>query len=72
MAHMQTFPIQKNQLEFNKKTVHKLVKICVNCGNTAVHIQNYNISCKNCNSFFNVEKKDNSHCVFKNKIENKR
>ena len=57
---MQTSPIQNNQLEFNKKTVNNLVKICVNCGNTAVHIQNYDISYKNCDSFFNIGKKDNS------------
>lgn len=49
--------IQENQFESNKKTVNKAIRICVNCGNIAVQIQNYGIFCKDCGSFFNVEDK---------------
>jgi len=47
--------IQQNQLESNKKTVNRAIRICVNCGNTAVRIQNFGIFCKDCGSFFDVE-----------------
>ncbi len=48
----------QNQLEMNKKTVNKAIRICVNCGNTAVHIENYGVFCKDCGTFFDVEKKN--------------
>ncbi|WP_185736612.1 hypothetical protein [Candidatus Nitrosopumilus sp. SW] len=48
-------PIQENRLELNKKIVNKAVRICVNCGNIAVKIQNHGIFCKDCGSFFDVE-----------------
>ena len=50
--------IQIEQIESNKKTVNKAVRICVNCGNTAVMIQNYGVFCKDCGSFFDVEEDD--------------
>ena len=49
--------IQQNQLATNKKTVNRAIRICINCGNIAVHIQNFGIFCKDCGSFFDVEKK---------------
>ncbi|MCV0367357.1 MAG: hypothetical protein K5798_08885 [Nitrosopumilus sp.] len=49
--------IQDLQFGSNKKTVNEAIKICVNCGNIAVNIQNHRIFCKNCGSFFKVEKK---------------
>ena len=52
---MQIQPIQQNQSEFNKKTVNPAIRICVNCGNTSVNIQNHLILCKDCGSFFDVE-----------------
>jgi len=47
--------ISVDQIEPNKKTVNKAVRICVNCGNVAVLIQNHGIFCKDCGSFFDVE-----------------
>lgn len=55
---MQSQFIIQNQLELKKKTVNRAIRICVNCGNTAVHIQNYGVFCKDCGSFFDVEKKN--------------
>lgn len=49
--------IQDSQSMSNKKTVNEAIKICVNCGNITVNIQNHRIFCKDCGSFFNVEKK---------------
>ena len=56
---MKTQHIQQDQLEFNKKTVNKAIRICVNCGNIAVHIENYGVFCKDCGSFFDVERENN-------------
>lgn len=42
--------------EQNRKTVNQAIRICVNCGNTAVIIQNYGIFCKDCDSFFDLER----------------
>jgi len=56
---MKTQPIQQNQLELNKKTVNKAIRICVNCGNIAVRIENYGVFCKDCGSFFDVERENN-------------
>jgi len=47
--------IQENQLELTK-TVNDAIRICVNCGNITVKIQNHGIFCKDCGSFFDVEK----------------
>jgi predicted amidophosphoribosyltransferase len=55
---MKTQHVQQNQLKLNKKTVNKAVRICVNCGNIAVQIENYGVFCKDCGSFFDVEKED--------------
>jgi ribosomal protein L37AE/L43A len=49
--------IQQNQSE-SSKTVNKAIRICVNCGNIAVKIQNHGIFCKDCGSFFDVEDKN--------------
>jgi len=46
----------QNQLELNRITVNRAIRICINCGNTAVHIQNYGVFCKDCGSFFDLEK----------------
>jgi rRNA maturation endonuclease Nob1 len=48
---------QENQLKLNKKAVNNAIKICINCGNIAVRIQNHGIFCKDCGSFFDVEEK---------------
>ena len=53
---MQIQSFQGNQLESNKKVVNKAIRICVNCGNIAIKIQNHGIYCKDCGSFFDVEK----------------
>ena len=50
--------IQESQFESNKKTVNKAVRICVNCGNIAVRIQNKGIFCKDCGSFFGVDEEN--------------
>ncbi len=50
--------IQQNQLEINRKTVNKEIRICVNCGNIAVKIENYGIFCKDCGLFSDVRKKN--------------
>ena len=55
---MQIQRFQDNQLESKKKTVNNAVRICVNCGNIAVKIQNQGIFCKDCGSFFDVEMKN--------------
>ena len=46
----------QNQLELNRITVNRAIRICINCGNTSVHIQNYGMFCKDCGTFFDVEK----------------
>jgi len=48
----------QNLLELNEKTVNMGVRICVNCGSIAVHIENYGVFCKDCGSFFEVEEKN--------------
>lgn len=53
---MQTQSFQDNPFESNKKTVNNAIRICVRCGNIAVKIQNQGIFCKDCGSFFDVEK----------------
>ena len=53
---MQIQSFQDKQFESNKKTVNDAIRICVNCGNIAVKIQNYGIFCKDCGSFFDMEK----------------
>lgn len=50
--------IQENQFESNKKTVTKAIRICVNCGNVSVSIQNHGIFCKDCDTFFDVDDKN--------------
>ena len=37
-------------------TVNRSVKICVECGNTAVLIDSFEMRCKDCNSWFRVKK----------------
>jgi ribosomal protein L37AE/L43A len=49
--------IQQNQLKSNK-IVNKAIRICLNCGNIAVKIENHGIFCKDCGSFFDVEDKN--------------
>lgn len=49
--------IQDLQFGSNKKTVNDAIKICVNCGNITVNIQNHRILCNDCGSFFDVVKK---------------
>jgi len=44
--------------ESNKKIVNQAIRICVNCGNTAVQIANYGIFCKDCGYVFDVEKEN--------------
>ena len=51
---METQVIQSNSLESRKNIVNKAVRICVNCGNISVQIQNYGIFCKECGEFFEV------------------
>ena len=51
--------IQDLQFKSDEKTVNRAIRICINCGNIAVMIQNYGIFCNDCNSFFDVEKKHN-------------
>ncbi len=53
---MQIQTFQDNQFESNKKIVNDAIRICVNCGNIAIKIQNQGIFCKDCGSFFDVEK----------------
>jgi len=54
---MQIYHVQQDQSEFDKKTVNPAIRICVNCGNTSVHIHNRKVLCKNCGSFFEIEGK---------------
>jgi hypothetical protein len=55
---MQIQSFQDSQSESNKKTVNNAIRICVNCGNIAVKIQNRGIFCKECDTFFDVEVKN--------------
>ena len=48
---------QQSEFESNKKIINHAIRICVNCGNIAVKIQNHGIFCKDCGSFFDLEKK---------------
>jgi len=56
---MQAYPVQQDQSKFDKKAVNHAIRICVNCGNTSVRIQNCRILCKDCGSFFDMERKHN-------------
>jgi len=49
---------QRSQFESNKKTVNKAIRICINCGNIAVSIQNKGVFCKDCGSFFDLEEEN--------------
>ena len=53
---MQIQSFQNNPFESNKKTVNNAIRICVNCGNIAIKIENQGIFCKDCGTFFDVEK----------------
>ena len=53
---MQIQTFQDNQLQSNKKTVNNAIRICIECGNLAIKIQNHGIFCKYCGLFFDVEK----------------
>jgi len=53
---MQIQSFRDNQSETNKKIVNDAVRICVSCGNIAIKIQNHGIFCKDCGTFFDVEK----------------
>ena len=50
---METQVIQTD-FEEKKQTINKSIKICVNCGNISVRIENYGIFCKECGTFFNI------------------
>ncbi|MCH7967266.1 MAG: hypothetical protein IIB02_07640 [Thaumarchaeota archaeon] len=52
--------------ELDKKTVNHAVKICVNCDNISVHIENYGMFCKDCGSFFDVKKRNDDENSFGN------
>ena len=56
---METQVIQSNSFEEKKQTVNKSIKICVNCGNISVQIENYGIFCKECGTFFNISEGEN-------------
>lgn len=56
---METQLIQSDSLETRKKTVNKAIRICVNCGNISVHIENYGIFCKECGTFFEARERKN-------------
>ena len=45
----------KQDTEIRKDVVNKAVKICIECGNLAVKIDNYGIYCNNCNSSFQIK-----------------
>ena len=47
-----------NQIKSNRKTVNQAIRICVNCGNISVKIENYGIFYKDCGSFFDIEEND--------------
>ena len=51
---MQTKIVQPENRKKKKNTVNKAIRICVNCGNISVHIENYGIYCKECDMFFEV------------------
>ena len=40
------------EFEKKKKIVNDAIRICINCGNISVLIDNYGIYCKDCNSKF--------------------
>jgi hypothetical protein len=55
---MKTQMIQSG-LELKKQTVNKAIRICVNCGNVSVRIENYGIFCKDCGVFFDTKEEKN-------------
>ena len=52
---MKAQSIHSNRLELKKQTVNKAIRICVNCGNVSVQIENYGIFCKECGIFFDLK-----------------
>ena len=51
--------IHSNNFERKKHTVNKAIRICVNCGNLSVRIENHGIFCKECDMFFDVKENEN-------------
>lgn len=49
----------QNHLAKRKEIVNRAIKICIECGNLAVHIDNFRLYCDNCNSRFKIEKEEN-------------
>lgn len=52
---MKTKLIHSNNFEEKKQTVNKAIRICINCGSLSVHIENYGIFCKECDTFFDIK-----------------
>jgi rRNA maturation endonuclease Nob1 len=50
--------LSHDQIKSNRETVNQAVRICINCGNIAVKIENHGIFCKDCGSFLDLEKED--------------
>ena len=45
------------EFEMKKEIVNNAIRICIECGNRSVVIDNYGIYCKDCNSKFRIEDK---------------
>ena len=43
------------EFETKREIVNRAIRICIECGNRAVLIDNYGIFCKDCNSQFKIE-----------------
>lgn len=56
---MKTKLVRSHNFEGKKQTVNKAIRICINCGSLSVHVENYGISCKECDMFFDVKENRN-------------
>ena len=55
---METKYIQSYDFDKKVQTVNKSIRICVNCGNISVRIENYGIFCKECGTFVKIKENE--------------
>jgi DNA-directed RNA polymerase subunit RPC12/RpoP len=51
--------LSQSKREFELKTINNMVRICIECGNISVLIDDHTVFCKNCNSKFRIKEKPN-------------
>jgi len=52
----QKYSESQNKFEEKKKIVNDSIRICIECGNISVKIENFGIYCKQCGNRFKIKK----------------